>query len=226
MKKLKIFGIITFILALLALPISFILACTIGEADIFGVGGIVRYSWIMLLSIPFAILSILMGILLKKASGRNVKNFVAGCIVLPLGLIFGSFRVLFAHVNKYDQKELIQALSEYAGIELSLDFKSASTEWDVCRESFVKLLGDNKEIVETQIKENPNWVKELRPEVKGILPPVEQTELTRYDYCLFLDKTNGRYNDIPDAGRIECVLFAYNRNFGSFLIVDSYFITL
>ena len=54
--------------------ISFSLAALIGEADIFGVAGIIRYSWIMWLFIPVGVLSILIGMELKKIV-RIIKKF-------------------------------------------------------------------------------------------------------------------------------------------------------
>lgn len=62
----SILGDIVFALTLASLWISFYLATVVGESSIFGIAGVVRYSWIMLLLIIVPVLSILIGIRLKK----------------------------------------------------------------------------------------------------------------------------------------------------------------
>lgn len=52
MKKIKIIANILFWITLVSPMVSFSLASIIGEADIFGVAGIVRYSWVMWFFIP------------------------------------------------------------------------------------------------------------------------------------------------------------------------------
>ena len=66
MRKEKTLGNILFWITLFSPIISFSLASRIGEANIFGVAGIVRYSWLMILFIPIGILSISIGFKLKK----------------------------------------------------------------------------------------------------------------------------------------------------------------
>jgi len=62
----SILGDIVFAFTLASLWISFYLATVVGEFNIFGIAGVVRYSWIMLLFIIVPVLSILIGIRLKK----------------------------------------------------------------------------------------------------------------------------------------------------------------
>ena len=74
MKKEKVLGNILFWMTLISPMISFSLASMIGEAEIFGVAGIIRYSWLMILFIPVGILSILIGLQLKKNKQKYKKN--------------------------------------------------------------------------------------------------------------------------------------------------------
>lgn len=73
MKKEISLAKMLFWLTLISPMISFSLACLIGEADIFGITGMIRYSWIMLLLIPIGILSILIGIKLKNNNQKYKK---------------------------------------------------------------------------------------------------------------------------------------------------------
>ena len=74
MKKEKVLGNILFWMTLISPMISFSLASMIGEAEIFGVAGIIRYSWLMILFIPVGILSILIGLQLKKNKQKYKNN--------------------------------------------------------------------------------------------------------------------------------------------------------
>lgn len=56
----------------------------------------------MLLFIPIGILSILIGIKLKKNKQNYKKNFIAAFICIPLLLIFGSYRLISKNVVSYD----------------------------------------------------------------------------------------------------------------------------
>lgn len=73
MKKEMTFSNIIFWLTLISPLLSFALVCKIGEADIFSIAGMVRYSWVMLLFIPIGILSILIGFKLKANKQKYKK---------------------------------------------------------------------------------------------------------------------------------------------------------
>ena len=70
MKKIKIAGNIFFGLTIAAPLFAFALASLIGEANIFGVVGIIRYMWIAWLFNPLGVASIFMGIKLKKMQAK------------------------------------------------------------------------------------------------------------------------------------------------------------
>ena len=106
MNKKRILGNILFWTTLISPIVSFSLASMIGEADIFGVAGIIRYSWVMLLFIPIGILSILIGFKLKNSTQKYKKNFIVSFICLPLLIIFGSYRFIFNSVVSYDVNEV------------------------------------------------------------------------------------------------------------------------
>lgn len=99
MKKIKIIANILFWITLVSPMVSFSLASIIGEADIFGVAGIVRYSWVMWFFIPIGILSIIVAGKLKQAKLKYKKNYVVAFICLPLLILFGSYRFIFSDIS-------------------------------------------------------------------------------------------------------------------------------
>ena len=105
-EQKRILGNILFWTTLISPIVSFSIASMIGEANIFGVAGIIRYSWVMLLFIPIGILSILIGFKLKNSTQKYKKNFVVSFICLPLLIIFGSYRFIFNSVVSYDVNEI------------------------------------------------------------------------------------------------------------------------
>ena len=56
MKFYKVLSIILFVFAIISPMFSFSIVGDIGETEIFGVSGLLRYSWIMLLFIPISLL--------------------------------------------------------------------------------------------------------------------------------------------------------------------------
>ena len=70
MDKKRTLGNILFWTTLISPMLSFSLVSMIGESNIFGVAGIIRYSWVMLLFIPIGILSILIGFKLKNSKQK------------------------------------------------------------------------------------------------------------------------------------------------------------
>lgn len=122
MKKEKVLGNILFWMTLISPMISFSLASMIGEAEIFGVAGIIRYSWLMILFIPVGILSILIGLQLKKNKQKYKKNLIVAFISLPLLIIFGSYRFIFNSNISYDINNVL-TIEDKIDIELPDEIK-------------------------------------------------------------------------------------------------------
>ena len=76
MKTRKYLGDMLFWLTLISPMLSFSLSGEIGEVEIFGIGGLIRYSWVMLLFIPIAVLSFLIGLKLKSNNQKYKKNLI------------------------------------------------------------------------------------------------------------------------------------------------------
>lgn len=215
-KKL---GNVLFWLTLISPIVSFYLASEIGEADIFGVGGIVRYSWIMLLFIPIGILSILIGVKLKKDNQKYMKNIVIACICLPLLLIWGSYVFLFTNVT-YDVNK-IHVVESKTNLELPNEIKIATVDLDIYDISYAKILDEkDKETFERELRSSQLWQKQLNADIKQLLPKDIQYIAETYDIFVFYNTDSKQYNSSFAKG--ECVFIAYNYEFQKLMILDNY----
>ena len=174
MKKVKVIGNILFWMTLLSPILSFALASKIGEGDILGIPGMIRYSWIMWLFIPIGILSILIGIKLKKNTLKYKKNFVIAFICIPIIIIFGSYRFIFNDIVSYDVDK-IYAVEEIVNIELPNDIKIGTFKHNSIDENFdetyVKIISSESKVkFESEIQNNPLWQNKWTSKIQSLLP--------------------------------------------------------
>jgi len=222
----KTLGNILFWTTLISPMLSFSIACMIGEADIFDVAGIVRYSWIMLLFIPIGILSILIGIQLKKNQQKYKKNFVIAFICLPLLIIFGSYRFIFNSVVSYDINE-VSIIEEKINFEIPDEIKVATIKLDLYNISYVKIIdSESKDLFEQEIRNNQLWKNELNSEIKSLLPLDIQYESEIFEYFVFFNITSNEYNISPLSGENECIFIAYDCDLQRLIILSDYKINL
>lgn len=221
----KVLGNILFWLTLISPMTSFTLASMIGEANIFGVAGIIRYSWIMYLFIPFGILSILMGIKLKKDNQKYKKNFIISVICLPLLIIFGSYRLIFNSVS-YDVNKVF-VIEKNINLELPSKIKVATNKLELYNVSYVKIIDDDsKNIFEAEIENNQLWQNTLNVEIKTILPLDIQYETETFDFFIFYNTINNEYNTLPSKGEYKCIFIAYDCDTQRLIIMDDYKINI
>ena len=200
MNKKRILGNILFWTTLISPIVSFSIASMIGEANIFGVAGIIRYSWVMLLFIPIGILSILIGFKLKNSTQKYKKNFIVSFICLPLLIIFGSYRFIFNSVVSYDVNE-VSIIEEKINFEIPRDIKVATNKLDLYDISYLKILNsESKDMFEQEVENNQLWQKELQPEIKSLLPLNIQYESEIFEYFVFFNITSNEYNIPPIKG--------------------------
>lgn len=226
MNKKRILGNILFCLTLISPMISFILVCRIGEADIFGVAGMIRYSWVMLLFIPIGILSILIAFKLKKSNEKYKKNFIISFICIPLLIIFGSYRLIFSEIVSYDANK-VSIIEDKINLKLPDKIKVSTLKQDFYDISYVKI-NDNysKYEFEQEIINNKLWCDKLNIQIKSLLPIDVQNESSNFDYYLFYNITNKEYNKCPNFGEYECIFIAYDCNCDKLIILDNYVINL
>ena len=209
MKKLKFTSNMLFFFTLLSPIVSFLLCGIIGEVSIFGVAGIVRYSWIMWLFIPIGILSFLSGKQLKRMNQKYRKNYVAALICLPLLLIFGSYRFIFNNIS-YDC-EKIYVIEEQTALNLPKNVKIASTDLENYTISYVKINDEfEKANFEEEINNSTLWESSLNEKIKNILPHNLYLETLNFDYFIFYDFINGKYNSCESIEDYSYIFIAYD----------------
>ena len=222
MNKKRILGNILFWTTLISPIVSFSIASMIGEANIFGVAGIIRYSWVMLLFIPIGILSILIGFKLKNSTQKYKKNFIVSFICLPLLIIFGSYRFIFNSVVSYDVNE-VSIIEEKINFEIPRDIKVATSKLDLYDISYLKILNsESKDMFEQEVENNQLWQKELQPEIKSLLPLNIQYESEIFEYFVFFNITSNEYNIPPLSGQYECIFIAYDCDLQRLIILNDY----
>lgn len=222
MKKEKVLGNILFWMTLISPMISFSLASMIGEAEIFGVAGIIRYSWLMILFIPVGILSILIGLQLKKNKQKYKKNLIVAFISLPLLIIFGSYRFIDSNIS-YNTDNII-TIENKVNIELPREIKIATSKRDSYDISYVKITDDkSKEKFEQEIKNSQLWEDKLDFYIKSVLPYEIQIQSDNFEYFIFYNVTTGQYNDSNFAkGNYKVMFIAYDCDLQKLVILDNY----
>jgi len=225
MKKFTVLGHILFWLTVSSPLVSFALASIVGEANVFGVAGIVRYSWLMWCFVSIGIASILIGVCLKNRNLKYKKNLIVAFVCLPLLIIFGSYRFIFTNIS-YDVNKVVFVENKTA-LEFPNSIKIATTEWDNYDVSYAKITKEeSKEMFEKELANNSLWQKSISPEIKGLLPVDIQYETVAFDYFIFCNITTKEFNKAPNEGTCNTVFIAYDIDLQRLLIVDDYEITI
>ena len=220
MEKNKIISRILFWATIISPIISFSLACLIGEVHIFGVAGIIRYSWIMWLFIPIGLLSIWFGIKLKKNNSKYMKNIIVAITCIILILIFGSYRFIFNNLSYDDSK--VKTIENEIKLDLPDKVKIATNKFDY-NVSYLKIIDEeSRKIFEYDIETNVLWQKQLSSNIKSLLPFDIQYEIEKFDCFIFYNCTNDEYNQYPQHGEYECIFIAYDYEFQRLIILDDF----
>ena len=221
MKNNKLISNLLFCLTIASLPIAFSITCIVGEVDIFGIGGIIRYSWIMLLSVPVGLLSLLVGLRLKKEGKYYKKLLIVAGICIPLMVIMGSYRVIFRDIS-FNTSD-VHTVEEKINFALPDNIKVAKHDYGGYDISYIKILDKNEaDDFVKEISKNACWTSKLSHANKGLLPFEIQAELSLFDYFLFYDLTTGKYNVCPDTDEYRCVFVAYDCELQRIIILDDY----
>jgi len=225
MKKYKIIGLILFWLSIISLPLSFALTSKIGETDIFGVDGIVRYSWIMLLFSPICILSFVFGIYLKRKKQKYKANYIVAFIFLPLLLIFGSYRFIFDNIT-YDMNK-IHYVEEKTDIDFPDKLKVTTHDLGNYTLSHAKITNQQeKTAFLSNAKESNSWTTKLSPEIIVLLPFDIQMQTSTFDYFAVYNVTSDSPQISPSPTETQEIIFAaYDNELEYFVILSDYMIT-
>lgn len=221
-ERRKKLGNILFILTLFSPLMAFALATTIGEVEIFGSAGMIKYLWVMWLFIPVGILSILIGLRLKNNFQRYKKNIIIGAICVPIIAIFGSYSFIFASNFSYDAT-IVKSIGERTKLDLPDEVKVGTENWGDYYISYAKITNaESKKVFDQEIANSLLWQGKLSPKIKMILPSAIQYEVLQFDYFVFYNATNGEYNMFPSDGKYECIFIAYDVSLARLMILSDY----
>lgn len=216
MKKINKFLVIFIIFILL---ISFITACEIGDVDVFGIAGMIRYSWVMYLFIPIYILIIFYCFKLKKNKIKYKLKLSVSFICVFLLCIFGSYRFIFPQI--YDDS-YVSVVLEKVNIELPENTKIITEKYNEYTLSNIKLIDlEEKSNFEDEIKTDDRWYEVISSQLIGALPIFLQYDLHLFDYYLTYEETKGIYGSNFDAsGDYSIILLAYNISLSKLMVIS------
>jgi hypothetical protein len=219
MNKNKLLSNLLFWLTIISLPIAFSIACRVGEVEIFSVGGIIRYSWIMLLCMPIGILTLLFGLRQRKTEQHYRKLIIVAVICIPLMAIFGSYRFIFREVS-FNVSD-VHVAEEKIDFELPDNIKVATHGYAGYDASYVKIMGENEanQFV-SRIRADGRWMSKLSYELKGYLPFDIQAEMANFDYFMLYDPSSDRYNACPTNDETNCIFIAYDCDLQRIIVLD------
>lgn len=227
MKKMSLDKIL-FWLTLISPVVAFALMCWIGEAEIFYLPGIIRYTWIMWLFIPVGVLSILMGLELKANNQKYKKNLIVAYICIPILAILGSYRFLYSSSNSYDTNK-IYTIEEKTNVVLPHETKIATKKYDNYDVSYVKITNnESKNAFESEIENNLFWISTINYEIRFMLPDSIELQFSSFDRFLSYDVISGQYNAIAleENKTYDIVIIAYDYKLSSLMILDNFIINL
>ena len=225
MNKEKKLANILFWLTLVSPMVAFAVTAMVGEVEIFGIGGIVRYSWIMWFFLPIGLCSFFVGNQQKRKNQNYKRNIVIAYICVPLIALFGSFRFT-AEGFSYDINKVI-VVENQMKIELPKEVKIATSAGEFYDISYLKIVDkESQESFEAKIVSNDLWTKELSSKIASLLPFEIAYSLGDFDYFIFYNLTTDKYNSYPENGTYECAFVAYDCEMDKLLILDGYVIQL
>lgn len=225
MKFYKVLSIILFVFAIISPMFSFSIVGDIGETEIFGVSGLLRYSWIMLLFIPISLICIIFGVVIKKKKGRfYLLNYIGGFFSLFMLLIFGSYTFIFP--KEYDTN-IVYEIESQSGINLPHQIKLADENFGEYVAYNIKIIDKKeKEEFEKVIIKDQKWTNYLGTKIENTLPLYYQHKLINSSIFVFYNNTRNEYNTFPPDGEYECTLIAYNYELGSIFIMYKYIVDI
>ena len=204
--------------------VAFAVIAYIGEMDIFFVPGMMRYIWIFYLFVPIAIASFVIGVMLKKQGEPYKKNIVVAVIVLPILLLFGSYRLLF-HDTLDFSTSIVEETEQKISFELPDEVKVATQISEDYKLGYAKFLDDEEKTrFEEATKTDERWCGKLPTALRNALPySLVGAPLDGYDTVLFWNETLKEYNTYPEKdGDYKCLVIAYEQEHGSLMIFSDY----
>lgn len=224
MKTLKALSIMLFVGAIAAGPLTFSIACLIGNVEIFGLAGM-SYLWLML---PFSVIpiaSIIIGLVLHRKGLKAAKNIVAGSIMTCLMIAIGTYSFSIAPDRS---GAFLDEVRSRTGLIIPYKCESASYGFYDGRVGNALISDpDEKRSFEESINHDDRWLHELTPASKGVLPPVFLSTIGNCDwYSLFVEPM-GMFNPKEFVtGEYSVTLVAYQISKSHIYVFDSYWVNV
>lgn len=226
MKNRSLLNVLVCALPVVILPVAFSVAAFIGEPDIFGVGGMLRYIWVMWLFAPLYLIPIFYGIHKKKRFEPFVQYFAITAVMLTFLLLFGSYRFFFSGVFDYSTDRL-SYIEGFADVEIPDQVKMVTEHFENMQDfdpyyvSRIKITeAVEADAFEKAMAQDDRWVLQLPTAVKGLLPSYHQMEMQQFDCYMFYNITDNTYNSFPTADYNNCILLAYDAELNYLFVLN------
>lgn len=173
--------------------------------------------WVFFLFVPIPIVSIIIGVFLKRKGFKYKKNIIAGITMTILLCIYGS--MAFISGDFYDHSEdYILRVEDYLNIDIPkanqintkdwTDSTSSSSREESLYESDIYFDENQISEFENEMKEDENWLSAVPNELIGILS-LWCTHQS-YDYTLIYNVDTGEYNTLPaESGTYHFICIGY-----------------
>ena len=205
------------------LPFIGIIICIIlGEIDVFGIYGIIRYSWIMYIVTAIGgVIAIISKIFTKNNNKFNVC-YIVSIFTIVLSMITGSFRFVFSNIN-YDVNE-IRNIEQKMNMTLSNDIKVINDHRDNITFSYVKITNEKSKIkFEDSIKNNFYWLDELiTNNDDNYIFQLYNAKIQNYDKFIIYNVTKNEYNNFLNNEDNEYIFIAYRYEKSNFIVLSDY----
>lgn len=220
-KFLKILTSVFCVLSILALPVSFIVMCETGDTDCLGIAEMLKYSWIMWLFIPIPAILFILAIITKKENRYYFLNIVVAIVAFILIGIFGSYGLMFSSYFSYDT-DIVIAVEEKTGVDFPDNIEVSNLYQGDYVETRIKIIDtDEREIFEHMMRENKLFISSQDEDFFAFLP--SDFEMLAYggvyEYILFYNVTEQKYNVCPTDENCEYFFILYNSYVPELVIV-------
>ena len=218
MKKI---GLILLICSIFSIPFAYGLCTIIGEAHIFGVGGAIRYSFLIWLALPVSFAYLFYSGKLKNNGLSYKPHRIVAIICIFLTVLFGSYRWIFAEISTYDEVNVRFSCKD-VNIDLPNDIKVANSIYDDQVVSYVKINNlEEKAKFEEAILQSALWTELIDMEIQYTISYFYVLETLSFDYYLFYNKTTNEYNAPVVSNEAQrCIFIAYDSDEDRIIIIN------
>lgn len=220
---LKILISVLCVLSIIAVPVSFITMSELGDPDSLGLAGMLKYTWVMWLFIPIPVALLVISIIT-----RNDNKYFSLCLVIAIAsifllMIFGSFKFLFSDSISYDT-DIVIAVEKSTGVDFPDNVQVSNLYRDNCTETNIKITDAEEMRTFERMMENSHlFIKSSTEDFFDLLPPDFQMLAHGgvYDYILFYNVTEQKYNMYPNDKNCEYIFILYDSYVPQMVIISN-----